>query len=126
MKVWIGIVGLMLTPLLGACAGQARPVELESRVSLHCAVIESVSLVDGELTINAGEKPTPGYGIEIVSQTRDRERITVAYRLSTPAAGAILPQMMTSPCRQIQLPEDWKRLNVSNEDSGQTWVFEHP
>ena len=126
MKIWITTAGLMVASLLSACAGQARPVELESRVSLHCAVIESVSLVDSELTINAGEKPTPGYGIEIVSQTRDRDRIAVAYRLSTPAAGAILPQMMTSPCRQIQLPDDWERLNVTNEDSGQTWVFEHP
>lgn len=117
---------LMATSLLGACAGQARPVELESRVALHCAVIESVSLVGDELTINAGEKPTPGYGVELVSQTRDRDHIQVAYRLSTPAAGAILPQMMTSPCRQIVLPDDWKRLSVTNEDSGQTWVFEHP
>jgi len=126
MRSLIWISCLIPAVMITGCAGQAKPVELTSEVSQSCAVMAGVSLLKNELTINAGEKPTPGYSVELVTQTRDRKGLKVEYQLGQPATGAILPQMLTSPCRRILLPEDWERLTVVNKDSDQQWVFEQP
>jgi len=126
MQVIRATVVLCCSLMLAACAGQAKPVELYSKNSLNCGVMAGVTLLDRELTINAGERPTPGYGVEVKEQTSDRKGVNIAYEISKPAAGSMLPQMMTSPCRRITLPEDWKRLTVTDLESGQKWVFEQP
>jgi len=88
--------------------------------------MESVVVVDGKLTIAAGEKPTPGYSVELSKQQREDGDLTVEYFIATPLPGRMLPQMMTSPCRRIELPSMWQTLTVVNRDTSQQWVFEHP
>jgi len=122
----LSILSLISAATLTACAGTATPVNLAATAELHCGRIASVTVVDDVLTIGAGEKPTPGYSVQLTEQTRKGDHLTVEYAISEPPQGAILAQMMTSPCSHISLPEDWQRLTVQNKTSGQQWVFERP
>lgn len=109
---------------LSGCAGTATPIDLTTRTEMHCGRLASVTVLDDVVSIGAGERPTPGYAVELTSQTRKKDHIKLNYRVSTPTPGAMLPQMMTSPCQRIELPDDWQRLTVTDEDSGQDWIFE--
>jgi len=111
--------------VLSACAGTTSQLDLAASTDLHCGSIPSVTLVDDVLTIGAGEKPTPGYAVQLNEQSRKGDNLRIAYQVSGPKEGAILAQMITSPCTRVTLPEDWQRLTVENKDSGQQWVFEN-
>ena len=111
--------------VLSACAGTTSQLDLVASTDLHCGSIPSVTVVDDVLTIGAGEKPTPGYAVQLNEQSRKGDSIRIAYQVSGPKEGAILAQMITSPCTRVTLPEDWQRLTVENKDSGQQWVFEN-
>jgi|AZII01.1.fsa_nt_gi hypothetical protein len=114
------------TAALAGCAGHLENIKMPNNAALHCVVMEGVVVVDGTLTIAAGERPTPGYSVELSKQQRENNHLTVEYFIATPPAGRVLPQMMTSPCRRIELPQDWHRITVVNRDTSQQWVFEHP
>jgi len=122
----LSLLSLASVATLTACAGSATNMNLAATAELHCGRIASVTVVDDVLTIGAGEKPTPGYSVELTEQTRKRDSLTVEYTINGPQPGAIMAQMLTSPCSHISLPGDWQRLTVMNKDSGQKWVFEHP
>ena len=53
--------------------------------------------------ISNGNQPTPGYGFDLTATEATSDEITLRYRWRTPAADAILTQVMTSPCTVIQL-----------------------
>lgn len=115
---------LSVVSVISACAGQPATIELETKSNLQCGGSAGVSVVDAQLTIAAGEKPTPGYSINLIEQVNKNGHISLAYDVSSPREGAILPQMMTSPCLYVTLPDDWKRLSVTNNETGQNWIFE--
>ena len=60
---------------------------------------------EGVLMIRMGRKPTPGYGIELASKQIDiqNQTATVKVHWIEPAKGAILAQMITSPCVMIRM-----------------------
>ena len=111
--------------LLTACAGTSTQLDLAAANDLHCGPIPSVTVVDDILTIGVGEKPTPGYAVQLSDQSRKDDHVKISYQISSPREGAFMAQMMTSPCSRIVLPEGWQRLSVENQESGQQWVFEN-
>lgn len=121
------LVGVVISAIsLVACAGKPAAIDLSTSANLQCKAGEGVSLMDSTLTISAGQKPTPGYNVVLVEQSDDDGDVELTYDISSPREGAILPQMMTSPCLYVTLPDDWTRLSVSNKASGQRWVFDRP
>jgi protease stability complex PrcB-like protein len=52
--------------------------------------------------ISNGNQPTPGYGFDLTATEATSDEITLRYRWRTPAADAVLAQVMTSPCTVIQ------------------------
>ncbi|MCR9259510.1 MAG: protease complex subunit PrcB family protein [Pseudomonadaceae bacterium] len=53
--------------------------------------------------VSNGNQPTPGYGLDLTATETTNDEITFRYRWRTPAADAVLAQVMTSPCTVIQL-----------------------
>ncbi|XOV82567.1 MAG: protease complex subunit PrcB family protein [bacterium] len=53
--------------------------------------------------ISNGNQPTPGYGFELKQTDTTQNEVLLRYRWRTPAADAILAQVMTSPCTVVQL-----------------------
>ncbi len=53
-----------------------------------------------------GTKPTGGYSIEVTSARRETGTIVVSYTEKTPAAGAMLAQVLTAPFHIVTLPLD--------------------
>ena len=51
-----------------------------------------------------GDKPTPGYGVTIVSATTEGGVLRVRYRESTPPADAISAQVITYPYHIVAIP----------------------
>ena len=53
--------------------------------------------------VSNGNQPTPGYGLDLTATESTSHEITLRYRWRTPAADAVLAQVITSPCTVIQL-----------------------
>jgi hypothetical protein len=121
------IVGVVAgTLVIAACAGKPAALDLSTSANLQCKANAGVSLMDSTLTIGAGSKPTPGYNVQLEEQIDDDGHIKLTYDVSSPRTGVILPQMITTPCLYVTLPDDWERLSVINKESGQSWVFDRP
>lgn len=52
----------------------------------------------------AGEKPTAGYGIEVVDAQFNGKAMVLGTRATSPAEGAIVPQIVTRPYHMIAAP----------------------
>jgi hypothetical protein len=52
----------------------------------------------------AGQKPTAGYGIEVVDADFDGKAMVLGVRETKPAADAIVPQVVTRPYHMIATP----------------------
>ena len=89
----------------------------------HCAAPEGVSVKYGTLTIALGERPSLGYGIEIIGQQEDDGAYDFIYRETRPQPDRMYGQVITQPCVQVVLPSDWKRVKVTAQQSGQTTVL---
>jgi hypothetical protein len=50
-----------------------------------------------------GEQPTPGYGFELSEAFVEADQVVLNYRWLTPSPGAVMAQMITSPCSVIQI-----------------------
>jgi len=50
-----------------------------------------------------GEQPTPGYGFELVSATAHGTELVLDYHWLSPAPGAVMAQVITSPCSVVQI-----------------------
>ena len=75
--------------------------------------------------IQMGKKPTGGYGIELAERhaTLDDETALIRLRWSEPARGAIVTQVVTSPCLIVALPKDTYKEIALRDESGN--VHEH-
>ena len=58
------------------------------------------------IVISMGQKPTPGYAVEVPegSAVLQGESLNISSVWQQPAEGAILPQVITSPCVAITIP----------------------
>jgi len=56
------------------------------------------------LAVTCGERPTGGYGLRIVSAVERDGRLHVLARESRPAAGALLPTVVTTPYALARVP----------------------
>ncbi len=65
-----------------------------------------------------GRHPTPGYAFELLGAEQQGEEILVRYRWQVPEPGAVLPQMITSPCSVVSLD------NMQNDMRVSVWVEE--
>ena len=52
----------------------------------------------------AGDRPTPGYGVEIVDARRDGDGLGVVVAESRPAPGMLAAQVITTPFHIVALP----------------------
>lgn len=108
---------------MSACmTASSQPLELSLESKARCYMPEGVELTGNTLVISAGSQPTPGYAIQLTSQEQTGEDIVISYQVTTPPEGAIMAQVLTSPCTRVALPEDWNTLKVTNT-SGQHWSF---
>lgn len=111
---------------LSACTLTPEPMSLVAENKQHCGQASGATLDGDVLTIRAGSRPTPGYAVELLSQTRRSGHLQITYQIAEPPAGRMLAQMITSPCTHIQLPSDWESLRVVNQQSGEIFDYEHP
>ena len=56
--------------------------------------------------VSNGSQPTPGYGFELLNATAAKEDVQLHYAWRTPAADAVLAQVITSPCSVVQLTSE--------------------
>jgi uncharacterized membrane protein len=52
----------------------------------------------------AGERPSPGYDVEIVDSRREGARLTFVVDERRPDAGAVNPQIVVTPCHIVSCP----------------------
>lgn len=52
----------------------------------------------------AGERPAPGYGVEIVGSTRDGSSLSVMVKETMPPRGTMAPQMIVTPFHMVTMP----------------------
>jgi hypothetical protein len=67
-----------------------------------------------------GQKPTGGYGLELNREFAVISEDTAALRVSwiDPPKGAILPQIITSPCLVIILPKGpYSQIQLLDQDA---------
>lgn len=54
----------------------------------------------------SGTKPTAGYSVQISAVRRDGSKAVVEYAEQSPAPGAIVAQILTSPFHMVSIPRD--------------------
>jgi len=99
------LVSLAFGTLLSACGGGA-PADLDFG---HVSVI----------VISMGQKPTPGYTVDVSegSVTLQGKALTISALWHQPPQGAVLPQVITSPCIAITVPTaQYSTVNVENQN----------
>lgn len=57
------------------------------------------------LTVRAGQRPTGGHSISVMSVTRSGPRLTVRCAVRAPAPGAIVTQVLTFPAQTVSIDE---------------------
>ncbi len=108
--------------LLSACTTvPAQSLRLPMSQTNHCADPVGVTVKQRALTIALGERPTAGYGIDVVAQEGQGDSLALTYRERRPQPGMMHAQVMTSPCLQIMLPSGWQQVTVTNADNGRQW-----
>ena len=68
--------------------------------------------------ISKGSQPTPGYAFSHEETVLDGDRVRVRLAWETPAAGAVLPQMLTHPCIVLGVPETGAKVLVAEDQGG--------
>lgn len=140
--------GLLLSIGLAACSGQPSKSErddaeelLEQMVSeqflqeselslvvqhkVQCAI--SGVLLSGtsqdKLIIGLGKRPTTGYEMAISRQQLIGGELQISYSETQPEWDDSKPQVISSPCMIIALPEVWNGLRVTEDTSGNSVYF---
>ncbi len=67
------------------------------------------------IAVFAGERPTAGYDVEITRVLSTDSGIQVTYRERTPAAGALVRQVVTAPFHIIRLPRSEGSVQTKRE-----------
>lgn len=71
------------------------------------------------IVISMGQKPTPGYAVDVPegSVTLQGTSLTISTVWHQPSEGAILPQVITSPCVAITVPTaQYSTVKVENQN----------
>ena len=82
---------------------------------------EAANLDFGQVTvilISMGQKPTPGYAVEVPegSAVLQGETLNISSVWRRPPEGAILPQVLTSPCVAITVPRaKYNTVKIENQ-----------
>lgn len=83
---------------------------------------DEATVIDfGQLTvivISMGQRPTPGYAVEVPedSAVLQGESLIISSVWQRPAEGAILPQVLTSPCVAFTVPAaQYNAVQIKNE-----------
>jgi hypothetical protein len=76
----------------------------KSHASSQAPVVDFSKLM--VVGVFAGTKPTAGYSIQIGAVRRDGSKAIVEYAEQSPAAGAIVAQVLTSPFHLVSIPRD--------------------
>lgn len=63
-----------------------------------------------------GQRPTGGYGVQVIGASSSGAQLTLRVRLTAPAPGAILAQVITSPWAIVSVPGTFTTVNVVDED----------
>ncbi|WP_430462702.1 protease complex subunit PrcB family protein [Thalassolituus sp. LLYu03] len=110
---------LAVTLLATACTTvTSKETQLPMSAMNHCAAPAGVSLSYGSLTVALGERPSAGYGIELVGQLEQAGEYDLTYRETRPQPGRMYAQVITQPCLQVIMPKGWKQVTVTNQDNG--------
>jgi hypothetical protein len=75
---------------------------------------------EGILMVTMGQKPTGGYGLELNQEFAVISDDTAVLSVSwiEPPKGAILPQIITSPCLAIIIPKGpYSKINLLDQDA---------
>lgn len=114
----------LLAGALTACAtAPVDAVRLPMSQTNHCAAPAGVTVKQRALTISLGQRPTSGYAIDVVAQEGSEHSLTLTFRETTPAAGMMVAQVMTSPCLEVMLPQGWQEVTIKRSGTVQQWHF---
>jgi hypothetical protein len=126
-----GIAGLVVVALAAAMDGQGAPPRVLDRgdrsqvMSAREVVVRTTAEWDAlwrshqparqpatvdfskEMVVGVflGSKPTPGYGVTIVSAAEEGNVLRVRYRETSPPSDAILAQVITFPYQIVAIPK---------------------
>jgi hypothetical protein len=96
--------------------------QLASRTQLQDSPVGMDIAVDfGEeqaILVAMGMQPTPGYSLTFVSEQTTVEHIVFTLEWVAPGQGKILPQVITTPCIVIKLPNGTQRSVVIRDTTG--------
>jgi hypothetical protein len=68
---------------------------------------------DARVVVAAGSQPTPGYGIELLQLATEGDELVISVKQSSPSQGAMLAQVITTPCLVIDVSGDeWRSARV--------------
>jgi hypothetical protein len=107
---------------LVADSGQLKRILIETkgRVLGQSPPVPEVDF-DAEhvVTIQMGQKPTGGYGVELAepdATLKDGE-VLIRLRWIEPAPGSIVAQILTSPCLIVSLPKGaYEKITITDEN----------
>lgn len=90
----------------------------------QCAAPKGASLKYNTLTLALGERPSAGYGIELLSVQQRGEVVEIRYRERQPTPPSARTGK-TSPCMQLTLPHGWQKLVLIDQASARTLTLSH-
>jgi hypothetical protein len=116
-------IAMLTLTLVAGCAGGTPAATLTVLASgAHCGAAEpGASWIDagaGRLRVSLGQRPSAGYGLEPAPDALRRrgDTLHVRLRVTAPAAGAMVAQVLTRPCLDLQVSAtDYRRIIVETE-----------
>lgn len=98
---------------------RAEVDRLRSLPASHLA-LEPLSKIDfGNeylMLVGLGQKPTSGYGVTLADSRIRKGHLEIDINVREPADGAMLAQVLTTPCAVIAVSgEGWRRLKVTGD-----------
>lgn len=135
MKSYISKVVIIISLMAGliACGSLPAPsqsIDVVVGPGEACGAFPTVTYraamaeLNEQITVMAGDQPTPGYQIVIAESRQHKQHVEIGYRIQGPPEGSFLPQVITRPCITIAIPvDDWGSLAVTNLDTQQVWRF---
>ncbi|MFA5384175.1 MAG: protease complex subunit PrcB family protein [Eubacteriales bacterium] len=90
---------------------ESIPQEIKKWASVNIPLSFTGSKTSGKwnyLLISAGQKPTAGYSVGVISIYGEKDKIKVYYRVDGPAPGQFIAQVITCPYVLIRIPANKK------------------
>ncbi len=71
------------------------------------------------VVVYLGQRPTPGYGAELRRAHTVEKVLTLSLEATTPDSGAMMAQVITTPCVALAIPDEgWSSLYVQMDAEG--------